>query len=102
MKLKLGEMSMGTALEYLTVGNPHVLLTGVSGYGKSWELRLLVMQVPEQKGRAIILDFSGDFQKPHPEQGWDPKRAEVIDVRSGKYRMNPLPRCCSATSATCV
>ena len=90
MKLKLGEMSMGTALEYLTVSNPHVLLTGVSGYGKSWELRLMVLQVPEQKGRAIILDFSGDFQKPYPKQGWDPKRAEVIDVRSGKYRMNPF------------
>lgn len=92
MKLKLGKMSMGTALVYNTVGNAHVFVSGKSGYGKSWELRILAMQVPEQHGRVIILDFSGDFQKPYPKQGWDPKKAEIIDVRSGKFGLNPFSK----------
>ena len=92
MKLKLGKMSMGTALEYSTKGNAHVFMSGKSGYGKSWEMRLLVKQIPEQHGRTIILDFSGDFQKPYPEQEWDPKKAEIIDVRSGEFGLNPFVR----------
>lgn len=92
MKLRLGKMSMGTALEYSTKGNAHVFMSGKSGYGKSWEMRLLVKQIPEQHGRTIILDFSGDFQKPYPEQEWDPKKAEIIDVRSGDFGLNPFVR----------
>ena len=89
-KLKLGKMSLGTDLEFDGNPNASIYLSGVSGQGKSWEARDLVMQIPSNEGRGIVFDITGDFVRANPKQGWDPSKMDVINIRDKEYKMNPF------------
>lgn len=89
-QIHLGNLSLGTPL--LWRGNPnfHAYITGASGQGKTFRLREMAKQIPEQGGRCIIADFSGDFVRAYPQQSWPVVDTEVIDLRSGNYQLNPF------------
>lgn len=89
-QIHLGNLSLGTPL--LWRGNPnfHAYITGASGQGKTFLMRKMAKQIPEQNGRCIIFDFSGDFVREFPAQNWPISGTEVIDLRSGKYQLNPF------------
>ncbi len=43
--------------------NPHQLITGASGFGKTWQLCRRIEEVHEKNRKVIVLDFSFSFAK---------------------------------------
>ncbi len=89
--------------------NPHVLILGGSGTGKTWTMRLLAGELSKRGRRCLLLDFHGDLVIPgiqsysisldsrygvnplemsmDPEGGGpDPQRFEVVEQLRNAFR----------------
>lgn len=62
--------------------NPHILLCGKSGTGKTFRLRRMVEQLASQGARFHIFDVHGDIEIPG--------ESRVIFSESSRYGYNPL------------
>ena len=62
--------------------NPHVLILGGSGTGKTWTMRLLARELSERGHRCLLLDFHGDLVMP----GIQSYRISL----DSRYGVNPL------------
>lgn len=88
----LGPSAAGGDIEWTTVPNGHICISGQTGTGKSYLLKLLIPQAVRQGGRCIVFDFSGDFLAVNGNQpeGWPLEHREVVDVKAGKFSLNPF------------
>ena len=62
--------------------NPHVLILGGSGTGKTWTMRLLARELSGRGHRCLLLDFHGDLVMP----GIQSYRISL----DSRYGVNPL------------
>lgn len=63
--------------------NSHICISGLSGSGKSYFLKKMIAQLPEQKVRCIIFDTSGEFCSPSQDKNppeWPMNELEIIDM----------------------
>lgn len=92
LELVLGKTVSGTPLIWRNPANGHMLLTGASGNGKSFLIKLTVPQLPGQGICCIIFDCSGDFlsETPGGPPGWKDAQTQVINVRDPSVRIEPF------------
>lgn len=92
LNLILGKTASGVPLIWSNPANGHVYISGASGSGKSYELKLLAPQLPGQGICTIIFDCSGDFlpdvQGGPPE--WMAMKTRVINVRDPMLCIEPF------------
>ena len=83
LELVLGKTASGAPLIWKDPANGHLYMSGTSGSGKSYELKLLAPQLPGQGICAIIFDCSGDFlyHNGGNPPGWPTKDTRIINVR---------------------
>lgn len=92
MQLVLGKTASGTPLVWKDPDNGHIYISGASGSGKSYELKLMSAQLPRQGICTIIFDCSGDFL-PDVSGGppeWMAMKTQVINIRDPKLRIEPF------------
>ncbi|MGI8786019.1 MAG: ATP-binding protein [Acidobacteriota bacterium] len=79
--------------------NPHVLIVGGSGSGKTWAMRWLAVELVKRGYRCILFDFHGDLHAPgtvsyriaaDSQYGVnpldDPQRFEVLELLRNTFR----------------
>ena len=92
LELVLGKTASGAPLIWKDPANGHLYMSGTSGSGKSYELKLLAPQLPGQGICTIIFDCSGDFL-PHNggnPPGWPTKDTRIINVRDPSICIEPF------------
>lgn len=91
--LRLGYSREGAPLTWREASNTHISISGQSGRGKSFFLKKLIQQLPEQGVRCIVFDCSGDFRGEAPWEE-DAVHIQEIDVHSVREaaRIDPFRR----------
>lgn len=79
----------GAPLKWDDASNSHVYLSGQSGRGKSYLLRRLIAQLPNQGVRCIVFDCSGDYRQ---SSTLDTAHWETVNVREFAAQLNPFRR----------
>ena len=92
LELILGKAASGAPLVWRNPENGHIFISGTSGSGKSYELKLLAPQLPRQGICTIIFDCSGDFlpSTPGGPPEWRAAKTRVINIRDPKLRIEPF------------
>ena len=70
--------------------NPHLLIVGDSGSGKSYFIQSLALELVRKNNSMIVIDYNGDFlpKSIHPELN---KNIKVIELNAEKgINLNPL------------
>lgn len=95
LELTLGRRADGQAITTAGRENPHIFVDGISGAGKSFELKRLAEDAVCQGAQVIAFDYTGDFAAYMPPEGLPLRR---MDVSSEELQINPLSPA-SGTSA---
>lgn len=92
LELKLGKTASGMPLVWKNPENGHIYISGTSGSGKSFELKLLAPQLPGQGICTFIFDCSGDFlpDAPGGPPEWKAAETRVINIRDPKLQIEPF------------
>ncbi|MDA2926573.1 DUF87 domain-containing protein [Acidobacteria bacterium AH-259-G07] len=63
LKIEKGQVELGSGVYWSPLGhpNPHVLIVGGSGSGKSWTIRLLAEKLLALGFHCVLFDFHGDL-----------------------------------------
>ncbi|MGN8890315.1 ATP-binding protein [Dysosmobacter sp. HCP28S3_G4] len=90
-RLDLGCSAAGVPLRWENASNGHIALLGQSGRGKSFTMRNLLAQLPEQGVHAYVFDYSGDFRG-ETARSLFARSAAAVDVRDVRQqaRINPF------------
>ena len=90
-RLDLGYSAAGVPLRWENASNGHIALLGQSGRGKSFTMRNLLAQLPEQGVHAYVFDYSGDFRG-ETARSLFARCAAAVDVRDVRQqaRINPF------------
>lgn len=87
MKLALGLKWDGTIITSAGEPNDHLFVSGISGSGKSYCLKVLTEQAVRRHAQVIVFDYTGDYRAYVPP-GDIPFRR--VDVREAEFQVNPL------------
>lgn len=97
MEIFLGTSPSGQRLVWRNAENPHSVLTGRSGCGKSYFIKKLLLQAVQQRAVCLVLDYSGDFYEYSPPSDIPFQR---VDVLAPEFTVNPLVG--AANTETCA
>lgn len=90
--LRLGADIDGRPMVWRGIKNSHMSTTGISGSGKSYFIKKVITQLPEQNVRCIIFDTAGDFSRftdGNPPD-WPPAETEVVNITDNCTQINPF------------
>ena len=96
LELTLGCRTDGRAITTAGRENPHIFADGISGAGKSFELKRLAEDAVCQGAQVIAFDYTGDFAAYMPPEGVLLRR---MDVSSKELQINPLSPTSSAPAS---
>lgn len=89
--LHVGTSVDGKPIIWSGKNNSHICITGNTGVGKTFFLKQLIAQLPEQNARCIVFDVESDFSKRGDESPseWRSLQFETIDW--AEARIDPMP-----------
>lgn len=89
--LQVGTSIDGNPIVWNGIKNSHICITGTTGSGKTYFLKKLIAQLPEQNARCIVFDVESDFFKTGMESpsAWNNLPFDVIDWEDA--HIDPIP-----------